>query len=336
MYKEMFPVQFSVLSSRALCEMILSRYCLKGPITCRFFTQGLNDIYVVKSPEDTYYLRISIYNWRTEEELLAEMELLNYLHHNGIAIAVPLQDCDGKYIQEINAPEGTRYAILFTEAKGGKNDNPDQQQNYSLGQMAATIHTCTDKITLKHKRFHIDSKHLVDEPLEIVKPHMLHRVNDFKYLQDAGRQLMALVNEVLQKNNPEYGICHGDIHHGNIHFGRDGEITLFDFDCFGYGWRAYDIAVYLWHQQLNRPACDASNPKQKQWEDFLDGYNAVRPLSDKELKAAKAFVAVRDIWLLGIQLGSLEKNRGCDWLDDGYFDFHLDFIRSWIQNNRVI
>lgn len=127
----------------------------------------------------------------------------------------------------------------------------------------------------------------------------------------------------------------GREHHGNIHFGNNGGITLFDFDCFGYGWRAYDIAVYLWHQQLNQPASENDDSKQKQWEDFLSGYNIVRTLNAYELKAAKVFVVIRDIWLLGIQLGSLERNRGCDWVGDWYFDFHIGFIKNWIKNNEI-
>lgn len=334
MYKQQFPVQFSVLSSKGLEEAILSKYSIKKPFKCQFFTQGLNDIYIIKTPEDTYYLRISLHNWRTKEELEAEIDLLIQLYESGISVAQPMQDNDDVYIHEIIAPEGIRYAVLFTEAKGGKNDNPNQVQNNVLGNLVARIHTCTENITLDRKRFDIDLKHLVDEPLEIIKPHMLHQVSDFEYIHDVGQKLKVFINETLSKSKPEYGICHGDIHHGNIHFGNNGTITLFDFDCFGYGWRAYDIAVYLWHQQLNQAPSENDDSKQKQWEDFLDGYNGVRQLKTNELKAVKAFVVIRDIWLLGIQLGSLERNRGCDWLSDGYFDFHIGFIKNWCKDQE--
>lgn len=62
----------------------------------------------------------------------------------------------------------------------------------------------------------------------------------------------------------------------------------------------------------------------------------MRQLSTNELTAVKAFVAVRDIWLLGIQIGSLERNRGCDWLCDRYFDFHVSFVKNWIKDNNVL
>jgi len=77
----------------------------------------LNDIYIVKTQEDTYYLRVLIYKWRTKEEIEAEIELLNYLHNCGISIAAPVQGNEGVYIQEINAPESIRYAVLFTKRK---------------------------------------------------------------------------------------------------------------------------------------------------------------------------------------------------------------------------
>lgn len=336
MRRKYFPVQFSVLSSKSLEKEILSRYAIGGNFKCQFFTQGLNDIYVVKTSGDTYYLRISIFNWRTKEEINAEIELLNQLYKNGISVSKPVQDDYGNLIHDIIAPEGIRYAVLFTEAKGIKNDNPNQKQNFLLGNMVAQIHTYADKITLNNNRFDIDLRHLIDEPLKTIKPYMLHRVDDFEYLKHIGRQLRVFMKKTLSKSKPEYGICHGDMHHGNIHFDNDGTIMIFDFDCFGYGWRAYDIAVFLWHQQLNRSASEDEDSKQKQWESFLDGYNTVRHMNVNELNAIKVFVIIREIWLLGIHLGSLERNRGCDWLSDRYFDFHIKFIKKWLNKQKHI
>lgn len=64
-------------------------------------------------------------------------------------------------------------------------------------------------------------------------------------------------------------------------------------------------------------------------------YNGVRQLNTNELKAVMTFVVIRDIWLLGVQLGSLERNRGCDCLGGWYFDFHIQFIKNWIKNNNI-
>jgi len=43
----------------------------------------------------------------------------------------------------------------------------------------------------------------------------------------------------------KYGLCQGDLHTGNARFDMHGRLTLFDFDSFGYGWRAIDIGVSM-------------------------------------------------------------------------------------------
>jgi thiamine kinase-like enzyme len=39
----------------------------------------------------------------------------------------------------------------------------------------------------------------------------------------------------------EIGFCHGDFHGGNA-CQKDGSFTFYDFDCCGWGYRAYDLA----------------------------------------------------------------------------------------------
>lgn len=53
-------------------------------------------------------------------------------------------------------------------------------------------------------------------------------------------ELVANV-KALNKEHGAYGIIHGDLHPGNIHFTETDHITLFDFDHCAYGWRAYDL-----------------------------------------------------------------------------------------------
>ncbi len=40
-------------------------------------------------------------------------------------------------------------------------------------------------------------------------------------------------------------MIHADLHEGNNHGTDDGQITCFDFDHSGDGWRAYNRAVFL-------------------------------------------------------------------------------------------
>jgi hypothetical protein len=53
-----------------------------------------------------------------------------------------------------------------------------------------------------------------------------------------------------------------------------------------------------------------------------------RPMNECDLEAVPLFVAIRHIWLLGLDTGN-----GDDWgyggLDTNYFDWGLTFLRDW-------
>ena len=323
-------IQFSVFTNSYIERLMISLYQLTKPLECRFYTQGLNDIYIIKTPKENYYLRLSNYGWRSLEDVKAEIELLNYLSNVKLSIAKPVADNKGEFIQTITAPEGTRYAVLFTEARGVYQQNYTLEQNFILGKVIAQLHLNTDESNLTTNRFAINEKHLLTDPLKVIKPYMIHRAKDYDYLYKLSHQLMELVQKMLPKTKPCYGICHGDLHNGNIRVDKNN-ITLFDFDCFGYGWRAYDLAVYLWNQHLNS-RWNKNTDLKEQWNSLISGYSSLRKLSSNELQAINMFVIIREIWFLGLQLGSLDMNRGCDWLSDGYFDYHINFIGKWVED----
>ena len=61
----------------------------------------------------------------------------------------------------------------------------------------------------------------------------------------------------------------------------------------------------------------------------------MRSLGPNELEATKVFVAIRHIWLLGLHTQGAEGwSRG--WINDGYFDFHLKFVKRWIKYHKVL
>ena len=60
-----------------------------------------------------------------------------------------------------------------------------------------------------------------------------------------------------------------------------------------HGWRAYDIAVFRWGRALNKQG-------EKLWEAFLEGYMQYRAIQPMDLAAVPLFVAMRQIWLLGM------------------------------------
>jgi Ser/Thr protein kinase RdoA (MazF antagonist) len=114
--------------------------------------------------------------------------------------------------------------------------------------------------------------------------------------------------------------CHGDFHGWNAHVDETQQLTFFDFDCCGKGWRAYDIATFFWGARIR-------DKHKKRCSNFLRGYTEVRQLSDADLASIPYFVAVRHIWLVGV-LAANGSDLGFGWMDDKYMDRQIKLWRE--------
>ncbi len=104
-------------------------------------------------------------------------------------------------------------------------------------------------------------------------------------------------------------------------------MTFFDFDCCGFGWRAYDIAVFRWGARLN-------GKEMERWYAFLRGYQNERPLNDLDVEATDIFVAMRHLWLMDLHI-RMGRDAGYGFLNDRYFDRGLEFLRKWEEEYLV-
>ena len=73
------------------------------------------------------------------------------------------------------------------------------------------------------------------------------RQSDVSRIAEHAEELKAQITE-LDFGSDGWGIIGGDFHGWNLHFTENNELTLFDFDLCGYGWRAFDLAVYRWSE----------------------------------------------------------------------------------------
>lgn len=318
-----FPVTHSILSVKALITDVLPDYGLGAIVDLRFLNFGLNDTYALKTANgEKYILRAYRAGWRSLSDISYEIDVLNYLSNQGILISKPLPCKDGRFIQTLHAPEGTRYIALFTYAVGKElsYEKEAETKAFNYGKTVAKIHNAVQNFTSQHDRFPLDLDHLIDTPLKSIGPMLSHREEDWDYLQELADKIRHQLSE-LPSDALEQGFCHGDFHGGNAHVANDETITFFDFDCCGWGWRAYDIAVFRWGARLGE--------KEKEgWEPFLRGYTEERSLHDIDLQAIPLFIGIRHFWLLG-----LHTSNGHVWgfgvMNDEYFDRAIKFLRDW-------
>jgi Ser/Thr protein kinase RdoA (MazF antagonist) len=240
----LFPVTHSILSAAALLAEVLPDYAIGMPVGCKLLGRGLNDTYLVHTTDDRYILRVYRAGWRSLPEIGYELDALTHLARKDISMSRPLARKDGDFIRTLHAPEGDRHVVLFTYANG-KEPTHDGEQSQLYGRAVAAVHAATDDFVSRHNRFHLDLVHLADQPLAAIQPFLEHRPEDWAYLQALADRLRKRLDR-FQREQPDFGFCHGDFHGWNAHIDEEDTLTFFDFDCCGPGWRAYDIAVFRW------------------------------------------------------------------------------------------
>lgn len=319
MTSNVFPVNYSTLAPGAIVSRMLPQYEIGEATSCQFWNRGLSDVYLVETQTNKYILRVSHHHWRSKSDIDFELELLDFLQQRQLPVAYPIRTTDGRLSIEINAPEGKRYVTVFTYAPGqvALGDlNPTQ--SLKLGETVARLHQASGDFCSNSHRQPLTLEYLLDDSLEAIAPFLQHRTQDLRELIDAIAQIKYQLQD-FPKEPPFWGICWGDPHSGNAHFTPADEVTLFDFDQCGYGWRAFDIAKFL---QVSLSA----GISKKVREAFLAGYQAVQEVTDNELTSLQAFTQAAHIWVWAISLKASSLHN-YSRLDEIYFSGRLEQLK---------
>ena len=320
----MFAATDSNLSGLSLLEQVLPLYDLGGISRCRLHHRGLNDTYKVEGSQgDTYFLRTYRAGWRSSDEIETEIAILLHLAQENAPVSAPIARKDGRFLTPLECVEGRRWAALFTSAPGEEVDfnlySDVLAEQY--GAAVATIHSAADSFKGAALRPALDLAGLLDRPLQLLVSALAHRPQDGAYVDDLGDRLRRRIEGLADL---EIGFCHGDFHGRNA-CEEKGTFTFFDFDCCGWGYRAYDLAVFVWAFAVRHSTTERIAAMGRA---FLKGYAWRRILRPIDIDAIPAFVAIRQIWLVGLHIGMGDR-FGWGWINDRYFDSQLKVLRDW-------
>ena len=269
-------------------EYVASAYELNRPLTCEFIRRGFNDHYLITTPEAQYVFRVYFqgkYYISGPDDFRFELELLEYVRSRGVSVAAAVRARSGELLEHLVGPEGNRYCALFRYADGRERATLNSESGRRLGQTMARFHAAADDYCPSYSRYHFDLAYLVERPMALIRSVFDHygRAAELEPFVPAIAEWQAQVRRI-PRIVPAYGIIHGDPHSGNYRVDESDQITLFDFDHGGYGWRAYDAAV-----------CKG-NMTDEIWQAFVEGYNEVRLWTPEEMEAIPAFMKLRPIW----------------------------------------
>lgn len=280
----------SLIDPLTIKRYVEKNYALEGGIKSAFLSQGVNDIYLIETHGAKYILRLSRadkYTTMTQAEFLFELNWLDFLHQQQVPVSYPIRRIDKHLCGLIQAPEGPRYATLFSYAEGTTAMNIEQA--LILGKALAELHAASDRYEGSIDCVNLDIDHLLYQPVQRIKDFLNGAYPEkCAYLDVLVEQLFQSIS-TIEITKGGVGIIAGDVHGYNQHFTADNQLTLFDFEFCAKGYRLYDIATFKWSR--------GADPEL--WQAFLEGYQSVRTLTEAEIEGIAIFVKARNLWWMG-------------------------------------
>lgn len=292
-----------------------------------------NYVFEVWRDGEPFILRLTHSTHRNKEELLAEIDWMEYLFTFGMNVPNVTPAKNGEIVVTFPAEDGTFfYGSLFSKVPGEqisvRSEKFNQELFYQWGKTIGRMH----HVTKSYKRnINIPSRPQWDED-ELL---MLE-----KYIPEEEDLVVANTKDLLQKlsflekNSDQYGLIHTDIHSGNFFY--DGtDIHVFDFDDCCYHWFCSDIAIPLYYSALYK-FFDGSKEDRNAFADlflqyFLKGYITENSLPEDWKKQIPLFLRLRDVTLYSV----LHKKIAPEDRDAGV-QKELAEIKSRIEKNEAI
>ena len=263
-----------------------------------------NLVYEYGSSGQPYILRISFRSDRSKDDILAELDWVNYLAGQGVRVSKPVQSVNGCFLETIEAAGHPFHVASFIKGRGMRvpdngyqyrSDAPIEEyfQNWGrvLGQMHALAKSYTPPVHLS-KRPDWFTLHTPRVTMEDLVPERLSVVRDkiFAHLESIKK---------LPIDKDAYGLIHGDFNDGNFTVDySNGDITVFDFDDACYFWFLYELAS-AWEGGVGRIMFRGLRERKAfmdhYFEQVMEGYSQENELSDVWLARIPLFLKLIQI-----------------------------------------
>lgn len=296
---------------RYLTELIADHYDIGRPVEVRTLQDTRNHTLEVRTDDARYALRIRGDAWwiGDESELDFELDLLDHLAADGLAVSTAVPRRDRDRVGVLDHGQRRRSYSLFTWAPGQPGARTPTGAHL-VGSTLARIHRSADTFVSHHHRYQLDEATMLTRQLPAIDDDLAHEPPE---TAAAIRDHISEIRQRLQDFDPGpsgWGVIHGDVQELNFHI-DDGALTFFDFDVCAWGWRTADIAEY--YTRIPPP----------HRAPFLDGYQTVRPLNPSENDML--LTIARLAW---IREGCRQPNLA-PMLDDPFIRYDQDADGRW-------
>ncbi len=290
-----FPVTSSILSATHVGLFLQDKYGFSTAATCKLLKTGINHSYLIADGDSKFVFRLYSLNWRTQTEIAEELRLLNLLRDNNVPVSYPIKDAAGDYIQQLNAPEGNRFGVLFSFAEGEKHLNFSTGLHYKIGETMARIHQVTHSLQLQ--RVSYTPQVLLQDSFERLKQFLPADTDEMQWMASTQKYLLDKLAK-LDAGKLRLGVVHMDIWFDNLNITKGGDVTIFDFDFCGNGWLCLDLAYYILQLHSTEKVEAERDEKLKS---FFAGYESITKITDEEKRLLPMLGVCMYFFYLGIQ-----------------------------------
>lgn len=321
------PAIHSLLDPQHIAILVSEQYGLSVS-GCQLIKSGMNQTYRIITPTQTFILRIYTLNWRPEAEILAELQLLTDLLQAGIQVSAPQQNLAGQLLCTLQAPEGQRYAALFSYAPGDKIRQITTAHCEQIGRQMAAMHRFTQGRSVQRVDYHTSS--LLTEPYAYARAFFSETHEEMQYIHQACARLSVLFADPEFQALPR-GVVHMDLWYDNMNIDPQAGITFFDFDFCGNGWLVLDVAyslAQLFHTEPDKSVYEIRKAH------FLAGYESLLLLSDAERALIPWLGMAIWIFYLGVQSQTYHTYSNV-FFSDNYLARFMGMAKSWLEYHQI-
>ncbi len=306
------------MTEEKLVEFLHTQYGLEN-VTLEFLREGGSKTYIVNG-EKKYLLKVigSAFFATAKQSVL----VTRYLEENGFPVPKTILTKTGEAIVEVSdSGDSEPYLVLLQEFVEGEEPNLEKLEiaekvGALIGKLHCLMERCPVKPVLRDKQF------FIGRYIDFLRQKSYPQIAAYEEL---GECLWKKVEKL------PYGICHGDLHRGNLLQTKDGQIYFLDFDTICRAPVMFDVMVM----------CDMTNYFNLQQEDieitravyekFLAGYTKHHPLSPEEKLSFSDWVAIRHFQLQATIL----EIHGINCIDEKFVDYQLYWLNKWIEQQEI-
>ncbi len=258
-----------------------------------------NYVFEVYRGYTPFILRITHSSHRSSEEILSELDWVQFLHQENVNVPEVFHSNNGSLVETLPAVDGTFFHVcLFSKAPGDpvrlQDENFNEKLFYSYGKTVGKMHRATMKYEVKEG---VQRRLDWDED-DVFKLEKYIPSEEIQIYENAKKLLDQIKN--LPKTKTTYGLIHTDLHSGNFFY--DGEdIHTFDFDDSSYHYYCSDIAIPLYYSTLWKYPNESSEVRNAFAKAFLKafmaGYETVHMPPPNWKEQLPLFLQLRDLSL---------------------------------------